>query len=414
MRIGVDLLGYDSSYSGGVATFAIGITKGLARTVQSPDSVVVLVSDKNEAHLRSILEDVPVSFKKITVSSGRRYVMGFLKYLSWAIRNFRLAFWYEKYFRSSASKEIEASIDAVVVPTTTLGFFALRLPSILCVHDIQQEYYPEFFSLRERLSRGVSYRLSCWAATSIQVSSLFVKGCIVEKFPFISPEKIFVAYEGVDFEKFTLLGKTERPSAIDSIEGKSFVFYPAQLWKHKNHMMLIEALAIFRDENDYELPCVLTGQDYGYWETLHDRIKEFQLKQIYCLGRVSFEQLLWLYQNCKAVLALGLHESSSLPVREGAVFGKPLICSNIPPNVETQAFLSLNLVDCHDPKTLAKELYRVADGQDEVLKYGLQNIDQVRVFDWNLIAKEYLSVVAQWRRSGAAIDQNQKRKRDQR
>lgn len=397
MRIGVDLLGCDSSYSGGVATFAIGITKGLARTVQPGDSVVVLVSDKNEIYLRSVFEGMPVSFKKINIWPGRRYILGVLKYLSWAIRNFRLAYWFEKYYRSNAAREIEVSVDVIVVPTTTLGFPALQLPSILCVHDIQQEYYPEFFPFRERASRWVSYRLSCWAASAIQVSSFFVKNCIIEKFPFINPDKIFVAYEGVDFLQFSLQGKTEQPSIIDVIEGKDFVFYPAQLWQHKNHMMLIEALAIFRNERGYELPCILTGQNCGYWETLHDRINELHLKQVFYLGRVSFEQLLWLYQNCKAVLALGLHESSSLPVREGAVFGKPLICSNIPPNVETQAFLSLNLVDCHDSKVLASELCNVVAGQGDVLKESLQNMERVRVFDWNLIAKEYLSIMTQWR-----------------
>ncbi len=51
----------------------------------------------------------------------------------------------------------------------------------------------------------------------------------------------------------------------------------------------------------------------------------------------------------------GPHEPSSSPVRDGVVFGKPLICSNIP------------------------------------------HIDQVRVFDWDMIAKEHCTVLAQWR-----------------
>jgi glycosyltransferase involved in cell wall biosynthesis len=261
------------------------------------------------------------------------------------------------------------------------------------MHDIQQEYYPEFFSFRERVSRWASYRLSCWAATSIQVSSLFVKECIIEKFPFVIPDKIFVAYEGVDFEKFSFQKKTERPSAIDLIQDVNFIFYPAQLWLHKNHMMLFDALALFRDENGRELPCVLTGQNYGNWNKLQIRVNELKLKQVFYLGRVSFEQLLWLYQNCSAVLALGLHESSSLPVREGAVFGKPLICSNIPPNIEAQEFLSLILVDCYNPRYLAEQFHKVVNGMDDIKEGSFQNIDRVRVFDWNLIAKKYLAII---------------------
>ncbi|MFZ8477744.1 hypothetical protein ACO1MN_15895, partial [Staphylococcus aureus] len=83
---------------------------------------------------------------------------------------------------------------------TTLPFPAARVPGILCIHDIQQEFHPEYFSLRESAARWGSYRLSCWAAFAVQASSQFVKDCLLEKFRFLAADKIFVAPEGVDFQ----------------------------------------------------------------------------------------------------------------------------------------------------------------------------------------------------------------------
>ena len=393
MRIGIDFYGLDPEYSGGVSTFALGIAKGLLNNLQQSDSVVIFVSEKNEKHMKSMLANLPVTFIKISVGKAYRYINRMIWLLAWAIRIFKLRFWYEKYFRAHTMSVIDDLIDVLVIPTTVLNFYALKSPSILCIHDIQQEYHPELFSFNERVLRWASYRLSCWKADAIQASSNYIKDCLIEKFELINPEKVFIAHEGVDLDKFSMDIQGQRPENIISLEANGFVFYPAQLWPHKNHLLLIEALSIFRNKMGFELPCVLTGYDYGYWRLVHDRIEEHQLKSVYFLGRVSFVQLLWLYRNCNAVLALGLHESSSLPVREGAVFGRPLICSNIPPNVETQEFLHLRIVDQINPNDLAGAFVELTEDGDKMFADGSENANLVKIFDWDSIAKKYISVL---------------------
>jgi glycosyltransferase involved in cell wall biosynthesis len=391
MRIGIDLIGINPLYSGGVSTFSIGLAKGLARASKKSDSITVFISEINENHLKSVLHDVPVKFVKIKTLRARGWVLNFLLLISWITRNFKILFYFDKYFRSSESIEMEREVDIIIIPTTTLTFFALRVPTILCPHDIQQEYYPEFFTKKERIYRWVAYRLSCWAATSIQVSSLYIKNCIIEKFEFIHPNKIFIAYEGVDLEAFNSEKKVENTELSKLINNEFFAFYPAQIWPHKNHMLLLSSLVNFRDKHGFEMLCILTGQDYGYWSTLLKKIKDLKLKKIIYLGKVDFENVIWLYQNCGVVLALGLHESSSLPLREGAVFGKQLICTNIPPNVEIQNLLSLRLVDCIDSKELSVELDNVLMRNKEIIAREQNNMNCMNVFDWNEIAQIYLN-----------------------
>lgn len=393
MRIGIDFYGFNPEYSGGVNTFALGITKGLLGNVQQTDSIVIIVSEKNEKYLKSMLANLPITFLKVSVGSRYRYINRGLLLLAWAIRNFKLRFWYDKYFRATTMNMIDESIDVLVIPLSLFCFHALKTPSILCIHDIQQEYHPELFSFKQRVIRWSPYRLSCWKANAIQASSMYIKDCLTEKFEFIKPEKVFIAHEGVDLEKFSMDIQGVMPEDIGTLAVNGFVFYPAQLWPHKNHSLLIEALSIFQNKMGYELPCVLTGYDYGHWGLVQGLVEEHQLKCVYYLGRVSFAQLLWLYRNCRAVLALGLHESSSLPVREGAVFGRPLICSNIPPNIETQEFLHLRIVDKTNPNDLAGAFFELIEDGEEMFAYGSENANLVKIFDWNHIAKKYISVL---------------------
>jgi glycosyltransferase involved in cell wall biosynthesis len=394
MKIGVDLCDLDPDYAGGVNTFAIGLVRGFIGVREEKDRLVILVSDRNEEFLRRTLIDTNIAFLRIPINRWQARIDTLLFNMSWAVRNFKLCFAYDRVFRARFMREIDNAIDVLVAPTGLLKFSGLRVPSLLSVHDIQQEYHPEFFALRDRVRRWAPYRLSCWRASAIQASSQYIRSCLIEKFAFVKPEGIFVIPEGVDFEKFSLDVANEQPPALADLCG-DFVFYPAQLWPHKNHLMLIDALALHRDETGTELPCVLTGQEYGYWSTVLDRVKAHGLSKVHYLGRVSFEQLLWLYRNCSAVLALGLHESSSLPLREGAVFGKVLLCSDIPPNREVRDFLNVTLVACDAPQDLASAFAALSKDRANVMAAGMENAHLARRFDWKTIAAEYFRVLTQ-------------------
>jgi glycosyltransferase involved in cell wall biosynthesis len=392
VKLGVDLTRFDTSYSGGVSTFALGLTHGLISAIPRSDRVVLLATSRNSKDLARRFGADDVSVVEVEEAGHHRYMLSLLGYLGFMFRTFKLPYCYNRLFRSNVAARIESAIDVLIAPMTTLSLPSGRVPSILCVHDIQHEYHPEYFSFRERASRWGAYRLSCWAASAVQSSSQFVKDCLLEKFQFLSSDKIFVAPEGVDFAAFDPTASMEPPPAeVDTPPG-SFLFYPAQLWPHKNHVLLVEALTAFRNKNGYELPCLLTGQDCGMLQTIMDAVGRARLSKVRYLGKVPFTQLLWLYSNCKAVLALGLHESSSLPLREGAVFGKPLICSDIPPNEELARELYVLPFVSRNPRDLSARFDALISSEPELTEKSMQNRSKVRRFNWKAIAKQYLVI----------------------
>lgn len=387
MKVGVDLTNLSEEYSGGVATFSFGLVKGLSKL---SSEILVFSTYENYAFLETQFANYSVKVVPVNLGRARPLFFKTFRLIAAVIKNYKLINFLDGIVPSKISRDIENLVDVLLAPTVTLQFPAIRIPTILCIHDIQQEFYPQNFSLKIRMARWVSYRVSCWSASLVQASSLYIKECLLNKFQFIHPDNIFVAFEGVDFQAFKGKSTNECLEAPSTFPKSKFLFYPAQLWPHKNHMMLLDSLAIFRDKNGYEIDCVLTGQDYGSLKGVEHKIKTLALSKVHYLGRVSMDRMIWLYSNCAAVLALGTHESSSLAVREGALFGKPIICSAIPPNEEVQEFLNVWLTSSSNPDQLEEKFERLfIHHSSKILEWFAMNEEKVKKFNWDEIAKIY-------------------------
>jgi glycosyltransferase involved in cell wall biosynthesis len=391
VRIGIDFYAFNPEYVGGVSTFSLGLVEGLLANIAEEDELVILVSEDNEPVLVSWFHGRNVRILRISSPPLAGYINSTLTLLSWLVREYRLRYWYDRLIRRRLSEHIGNSVDALIVPTTVLNFYALGVPTILCIHDIQHEYHPENFTLRQRIARWAPYRLSAARATAIQVSSNYIRDCLLEKFTFLSQQSFMIAPEGVDRNRFSYLAGDRIPQSLPVSIHQRYVFFPAQIWKHKNHALLMYALAHFRKCTGFEMPCVLTGFDYGHWKKIEKIRDKLGLKAVFYLGRVDLPELLWIYKNCIAVLALGLHESSSLPVREGAAFGKPLICADIPPNLEIAEYLHVNLFQKNSPESLATQLVAVYNDIKNMKNLATENIDLIKTLDWEQIAPNYIA-----------------------
>jgi hypothetical protein len=111
-----------------------------------------------------------------------------------------------------------------------------------------------------------------------------------------------------------------------------FLYYPAQLWPHKNHVGLIRVLAGMRSNDDLDIPLVLTGSRKTGYDAIAQAIAEHGLSgQVLFLGAVPFERLPALYQLSHGIIAPSLYEASSFPIFEAFATGTAVIASDIPP-----------------------------------------------------------------------------------
>lgn len=384
MRIGINALAIKPEYSGGITTYIKGLVSGFSH---DKENTYQIYCTKYNIHLFSFCENID-SFDIFCVEPNFRLKR--IAVLGSALLGSQVI--YEKvsnFLFKRVSGLFEQKSDVLYTPSTILLVHSLAIPQILSMHDIQQFHFPEFFSRLELRAREVSFESSTRNAEFIQASSEFIKRDLLSHYHHLCPENIWVIPEGVD------VGAFQSPSNVDVVAKykleNQFIFFPAQLWPHKNHITVLKALKLIQDNHGLCIPLVLTGRAYGAAREIFDFIKHNKMDYVKYLGVVPFCDLHSLYYQARFMITAVLYESSSLPILEAAAVGTPIIASRTPPNEEVSRFLSLNFFDPLDYNKLADLLYGL--WKDELIEtqQALLNIKAISNFDWVNIAKAYLN-----------------------
>jgi glycosyltransferase involved in cell wall biosynthesis len=205
----------------------------------------------------------------------------------------------------------------------------------------------------------------------------------------ISPEQIEVIPEGVNLREFSFPRDTA-PLVIRYELPERFLFLPAQLWPHKNHLTVLKALKRIEERHGYQIPLVLTGAKYAGASAIFKFLAEHKMDYVRYLGRVTFDDLVGLYQSASFLVSAGLYESNSLPVLEAAAAGTPIIASDIPPNRELEATLQLNLFDPLNVEQLAQLVMRLWGEREGAAEQASHNRTQIVAYSWENVARKYL------------------------
>jgi glycosyltransferase involved in cell wall biosynthesis len=105
-----------------------------------------------------------------------------------------------------------------------------------------------------------------------------------------------------------------------------YFYYPAQYWAHKNHIRILQALLILRDEHQLKPNVVFSGKDYGNLAYILKFIESHNLNsQVRILGFVPSEDIRGLYENSMVVVMPTYFGPTNLPPLEAWTTGKPLI-----------------------------------------------------------------------------------------
>jgi glycosyltransferase involved in cell wall biosynthesis len=385
MRIGVYLVGLNPTYVGGLTTYAVGLLNGLISNHRG-NQIVTFVSDDAQLFLADRVKTAPhASFVALNEPSKsaveRLTLLPALSIFHKHVRNRRMR---------RVSDQISAECDVILFPLCYMATYQLRVPSIVSFHDLQHEAYPQFFGWRSLRARRVFFDNTFRHASLMQASSIAMKNDALRVYrSFLAPERVAVIPEGVDYSVFS--GSSDEDARKTFGLPGEFMFYPAQLWHHKNHLRLIEAIDVVRRREGIEIPLVLTGAEYEAAPAIRDMIAERGLGDlIFLLGKVPFPSLLSLYRQASYVVSASLHESNCLPVLEAAASGSPMIVSDIPANRESAEVFQLRLfepLNVESIVTAVSEAWRHRHANQEAID---ANREAARKIDWTMIAGMYL------------------------
>ena len=194
--------------------------------------------------------------------------------------------------------------------------------TVSCIHDLMHIYegfYAEY-SKAEKKMRNILFKNICNNSDIIIADSNIGKKQINDQFKF--PKK-----------KIRILNYIPHFNKIKKIKYKkkgNFFLYPAQFWEHKNHLRLLDAIYIAKQNNKIKFKVIFTGSEKNNLARIKNKIQILQLEDtIIIKNYVTERQLCKLYQSAKALIYVSLIGPTNIPPLEAMYFGCPVICSDI-------------------------------------------------------------------------------------
>jgi glycosyltransferase involved in cell wall biosynthesis len=231
--------------------------------------------------------------------------------------------------------------------------------NIQWIPDFQHLHLPEMFSKKEIKYRNREFAKIAKEADVVLLSSYNAYNDFVKFFPEYKTKGYvlhFVSY--IDPKVYELTDNMRNEIFKKYNLPEKYFYLPNQFWKHKNHIVVLKALAILKKKgiNDIHVICTGNTLDYrnpDYFDYLLQYIQNNDLTDNFSiLGLVDYLELICLMRYSLALLQPSLFEGWSSTVEEAKSIGKNCILSNLPVHIEQNPSDSIYF-NPHDAEELA-------------------------------------------------------------
>ncbi len=270
-------------------------------------------------------------------------------------------------------------------------FFEVDVPFIFTIWDMQHRLQPWF---PEVSKNGEWARREKFYSTAIRRASAVIAGTEAGKaeianFYGIPPDRIKLIPHPSPAFALSASKDTSKDVLAKYHIPEGYLFYPAQFWPHKNHVGLLLALGLLRENYGLKFPVVFVGTDWGSLKYVCETADNLGLtSQTHFLGFVPRDDMIGLYRNAFALTYVTFFGPENLPPLEAFALGCPVIASNVAGSQEQLGDAAL-LVDPKDDGQIANAIKRLYD--DPILRDTLVTRGIARAPKWT--AEDYVRSV---------------------
>lgn len=201
----------------------------------------------------------------------------------------------------------------------------LSTPTVTPIHDLMHRYeneFPEVADPDEKTFRDRLFHGNMENAIGVLVDSKIGAMQVKETYGRIHEDKLYVL-------PFAAPGYLQSEAEPIDIPFDKYIFYPAQFWKHKNHINIIRAISKLREEGTI-VNCIFVGYPKNGYDDVRNLIDESNLQdQICILGYVKNSQMKTLYQKARALVMASFLGPTNIPPLEAITMGCPVAASRV-------------------------------------------------------------------------------------
>lgn len=277
--------------------------------------------------------------------------------------------------------------------TKNLGFFGLKKPSIVTIHDLTTLLYPNLVPKIDFIYWRTIQRVTIKnAKIVITVSNTTAND--VSRIYRVPLNKIHVISHGIS-HNFSPVPNDE----IKMIRKKydipeKYYLHVGRIDKKKNLTLLVEAFANLLKKHNFNGKLVLVGQEYKKSpdEKLHQLIQQLGLdERVLFTGFIPDEDLPAIYSGAISCVFPSIHEGFGLFAIEAMACGTPIIASKGGALEETVQDAGLVLDPC-TIENLTHSMYEMYENRilrDKLVKLGLERAEN---FNWRMAAMKMISI----------------------
>lgn len=233
-------------------------------------------------------------------------------------------------------------------------------------------------------------------ATAIIAVSQFTKDEIIGVYSRRYAEKIKVVHNSYDEKRYIHISDPQKRQTVLQKYGidAPFFLYVGRLEKKKNTASLVEAFALFKEDNpDSLVKLVIIGNAGFGFDEIKYIIEEYNLdNEVIIPGWAEEDDLPVIFSAALAFVFPTLHEGFGIPVLQAMACHSPAIISDLPVLRE----IADNAAFYFDPRN-REDILRAMNliYTDSILRETLieKGIERVKLFSWERSAQETLDII---------------------